>query len=595
MASPNQPGSRGAKTNPLLHALAAALPKAFRFNAYHLSTTPSLHDALCYPPTLPSDEIERTERDGAKASDKRPGKPLRTYCEKHFLAISTDVAKDNAGQQEVLVLGLEIYIYTTSFSSIIFVSKADSTGYLALLDLPKGTPSPIREVTTAFISFLVANRRRSSKQLVVNLFARSQAQYLFPGSIKNNGKHVLDDRGLIKWWCRVLNPLLECNDQTRQACDGWEQRHAFLRIPGLDTYETRAFIPRTNVSSQNWTLGDPLPHISPYMQDSSTFGRDIPIRCIIPTYPDDPKARYVLDLEETTSDKTKLATGWKTPRTLEQFWDMMAFRTECSSGRMTGFAWVVFDPPKDSTSTREPALITPPSAAVLPTPNSSFSGAPDATPLPKRSLQEPLLATPTPSQQERKKRKRGKKKLTGPIITRKPRIKTHNRTHVSGKIETPYYYWPVAGRGEVVLNDSGYNRAMELLLNLEFKNLEVAATSTSRWVSEVNMGEDWALSITGQLVASSTQVTHSSGAVNNLDVVKRKRSTQGSGNEGTASSTTIVNTLDTSMVRKKAKKDAAASDSPSSETVKGEPDMSKSGAEVNVLGPGLIRKKPKAE
>src|SRR6266487_4672259 len=35
--------------------------------------------------------------------------------------------------------------------------------------------------------------------------AWAQGQYLFPGSVENSRKHILNDRGLVKWWCRALN------------------------------------------------------------------------------------------------------------------------------------------------------------------------------------------------------------------------------------------------------------------------------------------------------------------------------------------------------------------------------------------------------
>ncbi|GJC93020.1 H3 K56 histone acetylation protein KAT11 [Colletotrichum higginsianum] len=200
MATPSRAKTTAQSSALLLDKLSAALPKGYRFGVYHLSTPPTKTDALY---SAPPEERE----------DK-------TYCERHFLAISIDVPSSTAeadkqaatnsdASKPVLILALEVFVYTTAYSSTFFVAKADSTGYLKLLNLPKGTPSPIKEISSVFVSYLVEQRSRKGIQSVVSLFARAQDQYLFPGSVEYAGKHVLDDRGLVKWWCRVLDPLLE--------------------------------------------------------------------------------------------------------------------------------------------------------------------------------------------------------------------------------------------------------------------------------------------------------------------------------------------------------------------------------------------------
>ncbi|KAI0205176.1 hypothetical protein F4808DRAFT_410756 [Astrocystis sublimbata] len=538
----------------LVKALAQALPEDYRCAAWHLSTTPAITDALCYPPALNA------------STEKRPSKPLKTYCEKHFLAVSInnpETAKD------VLVLALEVYIYTTSFSTTIFVAKADSTGYLHLQPAPRGF-SPIRAITVAFLDFLIEHRARPSKLLVVNLFARAQSQYIFPGSVKNDQKHILDDRGLTKWWCRVLNPLLENNSCGNPARDG-RRTHGYLVIPGLDDYETRAFIPRTGDASRNWSLGHPLELISPYTKDAANYGK-IPPRCLIPTYPDDPKARFVEELEDTTSEKAKLLEGWKTPKTLDQFWDMMAFRQECSSGRMTGFVWLVFEPSQASTAPKTANNLKSDASLEIPTSSTSESRAFASAKLPSR-------------------KRKGKTVLKGPIIPREPRIKT-NHVKYPPRTETPYYYWPEAGRGRVVLDDAGYKRAVELLLHLEFKSLEHATASTSRWTNEVNMGENWSVPVIGQKdTTGQTESSASTGAVNNLSgLVLRKRKTEDEAPPGESNTSAAVQTLGGGLVRKKVKVDAddkGAPDTPGATNRDPEP-------AVNMLGSGFIRKKPKS-
>lgn len=586
MPSTTTQSSQQNRDNPLVKALAQALPKDSHYMAWHLSTTPTSTEALCYPPALTSTTTEQ-----------RPSKPLKTYCEKHFLAVSiTNPASNPTSKSEILVLGLEIYIYTTAFSTAIFVAKADSTGYLYLQSTPQGY-SPIRAVTAAFLKFLVQHRRRPSKQLIINLFARAQSQYLFPGSVKNGRKHVLDDRGLIKWWCRVLNPLLEDHGQSDTNNNG-DHIHGYLVIPGLDDYETRAFVPRTENAARNWSLCHPLELISPYTKDPAGYG-NVPLRCLIPTYPDDPKARFVEELEESTSEKSKLLSGWKTPKTLDQFWEMMAFRQECSSGRMTGFVWLVFDPPVTSTSAQKQNTNPGPAATTLITPTASFSSNPrqvDPVLTPNKPHVDQIASFETsrllpskltsPSTKLRRRKRKGKKILKGPIIPREPRVKTH-RAKYPDQIETPYYYWPEAGRGQVVLDENGYRRAVELLLHLEFKGLEQAIASTSRWTGEVNMGEDWALSVRGEKTITESTSKPLAKTINNLTgVIQKKRKSED--NLPVDNQATQVRILGEGMVQKRLKLD----NEQRSTAVQS---VTETNAEpkVNVLGFGLVRKKAK--
>ncbi|KAI1093880.1 histone acetylation protein-domain-containing protein [Rostrohypoxylon terebratum] len=581
-----------ANPQPLVAELTKILPKDHKFTAYHLSTPPFITEPLCYPPAPKSVIDSKIPNDlKSKSKDKLSIKPLKTYCEKHFLAISIgarndDAPSDKTSDKRVLILGLEVYIYSTSFSTTIFVSKADSTGYLNLLNLPKGTPSPIREVTSCFLAFLVAKRRRPTKQLVVNLFARSQSQYLFPGSIDNSGKHVLDDRGLVKWWCRVFNSLLEGDDYL-DARELWSDIHGYLTIPGLDNYESRAFLPRTSAASTNWTLGHPLEKISPYTSDPGTFGSSVYPRSLIPTYPDDPKARFVQELEESTSNNAKLLHGWRAPKTLDQFWEMMAFRQECSSGRMTGFMWIVFEP-RTSHGPNSPKTG---STTEIPTPDTSINGSTKkaASPTTSRHYQEDASKQIKRRKAKSSWKSRAKKRLTGSIIPRQPRIKTEGKDFPK-LIETPHYLWPEEGRGQVVLSDSAYKRAIEVLLHLEFGTLEHAIESTARWTEEVNMGKAWTLDIVGERITTTpTASPNSNGAINNLSgVIKRKR-----GSDDTTASTSPVNTLGDGFVRKKAKTDANTANLATADVIQSQP-VAESQPQVNVLGAGLVRKKSQA-
>lgn len=544
------PGSSSAKqqcSTALLDKLTKVLPKGHKFLVHHLSTPPTRTDALTSPP---------------------PGaRPDRTYRESHFLAVSIELpprslphtpsssipsspvtsgAPQSAARQ-VLVLGLEIFIFTTAWSSTYFVSKADSTGYLHLLNLPKGTPSPIREISAAFIAYLVEERRRDNVQSVVSLFARAQNQYLFPGSVDNKGKHVLDDRGLIRWWCRVLNSILEEQGTHEDAIfrplktkGDWETKKAYLVIPGLDTYESRAFLPRSPNAASNWVLDHPLKSITHFAREYDW----VPPRCLVPKFPDDPKSRFrdELDLEASKSAQYEEKGLWHSVRTLDQFWEMMAYRQECSGGHMTGFLWVLLEPHGWSKSHED--LASPVDSLI--TPNTSFDSSLASQPItPPRRRDGLLAATPngsplkmalTPnamhettgngSPLQKGSSEKNKKTLSGPIKARLPRVKKHARNYVPNiPVTTPYYYWPPEGRGTRIVAEADYQRSIDLLTKLDFETLELATDSSKRWISEVGGGKKWALEVVGRrLLVPVSRIQ--APAINNMSGLIRKKQSQ---------------------------------------------------------------------
>lgn len=664
MASPaGLPGSPHTKQQcsaALLDKLINVLPKGYKFTINHLSTPPTKTDPLCSPP---------------------PGaRPDRTYRESHFLAVSIDaVAKPRDrstpatlpsspmtpgslkdSPRQVLVLALEIFIFTTAWSTTFFVSKADSTGYLHLLHLPKGTPSPIREISSAFISYLVEERRRNSVQTVVSLFARAQNQYLFPGSVENKDKHVLDDRGLIKWWCRVLDSVMEgqgTNEDTifrpSDKKGDWESKKAYLVVPGTDTYEARAFLPRTPKASSNWSLSHPLERISHFAREYDW----VPPRCLVPKFPDDPKSRFrdELDLEASKSAQYEEKGLWRSVTTMDRFWEMMSFRQECSGGHMTGFHWLVLEPYGWGQSNE----ITSPVESLI-TPNTSFGGAamlPPVTPPRRRDgrpastpKSSPLKTENTPGStqqspfKDESPAKPKSKLLRGPIRPRLPRVKKHARNYVPDiPIMTTYYYWPPEGRGTRIVAETDYKRSVDLLTKLDFETMEQAVRSSMRWISEVGGGQKWALEVVGrrqlpQVSASpAMSINNMSGLVRKkekpaglegpLEVTKagpsgssssdalgapvtllaaRKKPKQENGaplNSSTPSSTTDTPKEDTApvvnvLVPRQKRKESLPNDD---ETTNGNiPEMpvdqtnpSNGAPAVNVLGTGLVRKKPK--
>ncbi|KAK0741396.1 histone acetylation protein-domain-containing protein [Schizothecium vesticola] len=567
-------GSAGGDTS-LLDKLASVLPQGYKFDVHHLSTPPTKTQALCSAPPGEKDD--------------------KTYNESHFLAISVDARHDTVAgakraspgadgadgakaagtRQSVLVFAIEIFIFTTAYQTVFFVSKADSTGYLQLLNLPKGTRSPVREVSAAFLEYLLEHRRRKNMQTVVNLFARAQAQYLFPGSVENKGKHVLDDWGLVRWWCRVLNPLLES-----PGGRAWANAKGYLIVPGLEEKEMRALTPRTPASADNWVIGHPMERISHYTTEFDW----IPLRCLIPRYPDDPKSRFRDELDEEAAKWKEDMGEWKSVKTPDQFWEMMAHRQECSSGRLTGFIWLVFDPKTNEAPPQIPSqqLVTPTSSfdgsgqpATPPRRRVDISGhTPRASPLKLTQTSTPTATAAEEKAKARTKARERKKRLTGLIIPRQPRAKTHQqqRDYIPNRPNTTaYYHWPPQGRGNKIVDETDYKRIVELLLHLDFSTLGKAVSSTRRWISEAAVGGRWGHEIVGRRISA---LVFGGGSGGSGLFGEKAPATKSVG---------AVNMLGTGLVRKKAKAEEASAETA---TVKG--------GQVNMLGAGLVRKKPKA-
>jgi regulator of Ty1 transposition protein 109 len=515
-----------------------------KYKVHHLSTRPTKTDALF-----------------AAAPAKRP---QRTFCESHFLTLS--VASSNSSSPDssasqppghVFVFAIEVLVYTTATLTTLFVSKADSTGHLPSSPTQQ-RQSPIRPLTSTLLAWLAESRQRPGIPLVVSLFARAQDQYLFPGSVDHGAKHVLDDRQLVKWWCKTLDPVL------RLHTDDQYTTRAHVIVPGFDSHETTQFFPNTHRAdppdNRKWRHGHPLLKIAP--------NPSAPPRCLVPHFPDDPKARYLDELDAELPDSqpsqsffspSKKGNGmWKSIRTLDQFWDTMAFRQECSSGRMVGFIWLVFTPTQPTIQSLEDSVTNL-------TPASSFNAEDLLGTDQIFSSQESIdLASEATKLSPRKSSRR--KKLSGPIIPRQPKIKSSSSNLSSRSDKSSNKEWPEKGRGQIVLDHSPYTRVHDLLLRLDFSDLNAATSSTRKWLSEVTAitapAEDWGKEIIGEYqVADQTSVlgqaaTPVSGQVNDLSgmlVRKKRKNGDSEPQPSAAADTPVVNVLSAAMVRKKPK------------------------------------------
>lgn len=479
--------------------LAQALPTNVKVIIRHISSTPSPSAALFAAP---------------------PGQPSEsTFCENHFLSVSA--ADEEKNEHEIVIFGIEVLVYTTSQLTTIFISKADSTGFLHKLKVPPKV-SLLRLISSTFLSFLVRSRQRNGVRLVLSLFARAQNQYLFPGSVRNPGKHVLDDRGLIKWWCRAVDPILrQFEPESTSTAPGDAEKGlldqtvesarnsatAFLIVPGCDRFETRGFFP---VSAKSDTP-DRLRWLNSYPRHQLCRDPDAPPRCLVPRFPDDPKTRFLIDLDDELSGEEE-SGQWRSVKSLDQFWEMMSFRQECSAGRLVGFLWVVVNPPGLVNSIQMDQ--TSPGSRPVET---SSEGRGEAT------------------------------------IT-----------------DSNAFYWPEAGRAHVVLSEKDYKSAIDSLLDLEFYDEEVSMGSTKTWVDKVATLADQLIfgqHVVGRsTVGESTAKLAEASTLMDSGLIRKRKKPDQSTSEGEAQDSGTpsdikqpdpdppgVNVLNASMVRKKKK------------------------------------------
>ncbi|KAJ5573474.1 uncharacterized protein N7459_007901 [Penicillium hispanicum] len=545
--------------------LARALPTGAELTVRHVSSTPAPCAALF-----------------AAA----PGQnPESTFCESHFLTVSIDSPKDD--HAEIIVFGMEVLVYNTAHLTTIFVSKADSTGFLHLLKLPQKV-SVLRVISHTFLSYLARTHQRPGVRLVVSLFARAQNQYLFPGSIENAEKHVLDDRGLIKWWCRAVDPILREHetesvsqdtkplDQTVEAAQA--SATAYLIVPGCDRFETRSFFPPTAKSDTR----DRPRWLASYPLHQMCHDPTAPPRCLVPRLPDDPKTRFLVDLDDELPEPAEgegapPSTGqWRSVRSLDQFWEMMSFRQECSAGRLVGFLWLVINPPGLMNSTTM----------------ASQTGKPGIT---SQSADSGRNPQPSPEEPPQKESDQSKPKEGSAATTTHPTAAPETCTRPD--LPTPPYFdhppastsdgpnttalstdsspfsWPEAGRGQVVLNGTDYKKVMDVVLDHFYDEKDIVA-STKSYVDEVASLADqltWGRRVVG---AHTPEKTESQPVAAN-------------------------NFLDSGLIRKR-KKSEGEGDKPSSDASSAQPGgadntqpVPPQPAAVNVLNASLVRKKKK--
>lgn len=493
--------------DPLLYdRLAGVLPKGQHFIFNHIST----------PPT-PCDPIHAAP----------PGqKPEITFCETHFLSVSIYLRD----RTECQVFGLEVLVFSTARLTTVFVSKVDSTGYLGYLNQANEGKGTFKMITSIFLRYLIEERQRPDKRLVLSIFARAAHEYLFRGSSESGTKNRLDDRRLITWWCQVVDAVLSSDaarsidtaknqeetaqedvihkesSQKDEAQDGFPQhaigavrQRGFLRVPGFDTRGTAAFFPKRkdtmlNPGEERWTVGDPLREMG---QDPS-----LPPRCLIPRFPDDPKCRYLIDLDDELPDpepedyekpKEPAHDGrWTSVKSLEDFWEGLAWRQECSAGRAVGFIWGLFEHPGQDRS--------------LETLNEARSSQVSSNTLDSSSL---AIRFDKDIQKQVPPQTRGVDQASSSSsdpATSAVWITSGAHTGQSVWCAIPHqtqdYYWPITSRGHIVMGSEAYNRIQLHLKTQDYDTKSDAERSTCNWLSKVadtaRVSDGWGKVIVGR-------------------------------------------------------------------------------------------------
>lgn len=301
---------------------------------------------------------------------------------------SEGVADDSAVVEKkayLPILALEANIYTipTTSTSIIYISKVDTSGLPSPL-----SPSPAKTLISSYISYNLQNPPHETKRLRIHIFAKSQSQYLFPGSIENKGKKVLDDKGLLRWWKSTLSAASE--DALKNGKDRvLPEIQQYYFVPGLTESESLPYVPPPPpTSSSSTSIATPWIYshafsltCSPLYLPSSSSNTTPILTDLIPAFPDDPKSRFLHSLssssiscsgakddyddlhlslsstsftvghgilnkleeveKERDRERKRLCEGIEGG--VEEWWERLAFRQECCSGVLVGFFAVVRD------------------------------------------------------------------------------------------------------------------------------------------------------------------------------------------------------------------------------------------------------------
>ncbi|GAA5854002.1 hypothetical protein JCM8547_008189 [Rhodosporidiobolus lusitaniae] len=343
----------------------------------------------------------------------------------------------------LVALEATLYHIPSSRCTLVYISKVDTTGLSPSSSSSLGSV-PTRTLTAAFLSYHLLypsppgtpEKEQGLWRSRIHLFARSQGQYLFPGSVDNKGKRVLDDKGLLRWWKGTAERAVLAVEAARAVALPVAQGEGaaagkkpddlrmFYLIPGLTHLESLPYVPPSPLPSlsTSWTYSHPYSTLTSPLHPPSIPLSSLPLTDHLPSFPDDPKSRFLHSLTSSTVSPSGTPGDWDdvhlslsshtittgqapgarkaaveadlqrerkrlvegVPGGVEEWWERMAFRQECCSGVLVGFFTLASGEPSPSSS-----LVSSSSSAPPPSP-SKFAAHPRPQPYPL-ALPPPLF------------------------------------------------------------------------------------------------------------------------------------------------------------------------------------------------------------
>ncbi|KAF9986090.1 hypothetical protein BGZ75_002244, partial [Mortierella antarctica] len=185
--------------------------------------------------------------------------------------------------------------------------------------------------------------QRSVTRTSLFVFARAQPQYLFAESVKNIGKRVLDDRGLVRWWKNMITSAYSLPSPSSSSSSSSSPLHSKTQgwwlIPGIETerqamnvIQSQSPSPSRTPATATSTAGSPS--VTPLSLQYGYSDKDSKEMAytLIPQFPDDPKSRMI---------KSPSCQGGFVD--IKTFWELAAIGEESGAGKITGFFKVIED------------------------------------------------------------------------------------------------------------------------------------------------------------------------------------------------------------------------------------------------------------
>jgi regulator of Ty1 transposition protein 109 len=168
-----------------------------------------------------------------------------------------------------------------------------------------------------------------------------------------------------------------------------------------------------------------------------------------------------MDLDEEIPESSQLGQ-WHSVKTLDQFWELMAFRQECSAGRLVGFLWLVVNPPGVLNSQGIAARTVPTieSSAGL---SEESQSQPRSTPTEQPTVSVTADAPPIASLETYGEESQE------PVASAATTIETVFEQSVTPGVDSK----------TILLSYQDYGTATELLTQLDFADEELALASTT--------------------------------------------------------------------------------------------------------------------